>query len=515
VIEALIGELATSLEKSGTPAEAVDEVRDLAERPPSEVGVAVVGPQNVGKTTLITVLTNSERAREDIAPTVATSVATAYKFERQGSEFVLWDTPGLGTEFPEHDAETRDLITKADAVMVTLSPDLVSETDQRQLVDLLQAGRKRGAVLPVVTEADRDPPENRPAITLAVRTIIPVVDRDPIFVAARDVEDARLEGRAEPAEANIRVLEEALINLASGEARNRVRLTAAIRLVDLIDRSTSSLTSAEPEAQRSHAFQRRIARLLVRTERRMEASVDTAGRSARLAGLRATARITTELDQQVGREALEVAEAEAWQDFLSQLEEIESTLTAALADELEKTTRELSRIGQGELAEYLRELSAAPGPGQLEQPDGPDVRDVEAARRVLRFADSATDLLGGATLKRIPLKPVADAAVGIGEVVVDSTERRLVDEAKVQLRADYLERASDASARWEDWFDEVREETTAPARSRCDLLERELFQSLSALREDLERLSDGRRRLDAYISEAMRAGYEPDHQAKS
>ena len=90
------------LEKAGTSPADLDEIVALAERPPELTSIAVVGPQNAGKSTLIAVLTGSEAALADVAPTIATTTSHRYRYSRHQTSFELWDTPGLGTEFDEH-----------------------------------------------------------------------------------------------------------------------------------------------------------------------------------------------------------------------------------------------------------------------------------------------------------------------------------------------------------------------------------------------------------------------------
>src|SRR5688500_7591031 len=114
------------LEAHGATHEEFTVLQELALRDPEEVSIAVVGPQNAGKTTLIAALTGDTRALDDIGAVPTTSRSTRYEM-RRGSEVVeVWDTPGLGSEFANHDSDARDRAIRADAVVVTLS-ELISD----------------------------------------------------------------------------------------------------------------------------------------------------------------------------------------------------------------------------------------------------------------------------------------------------------------------------------------------------------------------------------------------------
>lgn len=54
------------IERAGVPSADLDDVVALAERPPEQTSVAVVGPQNAGKSTLIAVLTGSDTLVDEL-----------------------------------------------------------------------------------------------------------------------------------------------------------------------------------------------------------------------------------------------------------------------------------------------------------------------------------------------------------------------------------------------------------------------------------------------------------------
>lgn len=511
MIHELVTTLRPMLERAGIPPADLDDMVALAERPPERTSIAVVGPQNAGKSTLIAVLTGSEEALAEVAPTIGTQTSHGYRYVRESTSFELWDTPGLGTEFGEHDVEARDRITKADAVLVAMSSDLVSDEGRAQLTELLQIGRKRGAVLPVVTKADREQAANRPGIVMAVNATLPEVGHQPLFVAAREVLDARKEREPPPASAGMEELQRDLEALAVGEARRRLGLTAAVRLVEIIDRAESKVASDEPEAQRAHLFQRRIGRVLLRVQRRMQAVVEASERRTRLAALRATSEIGAALDERGSSEQLDLVAEEAWQRFTADLEQIETTLVDGVGEEVETAADEMRRLDQGDLAEHLREVAAgmeAEGPAR---PEGFSARDGATAQRVLEFAGRAASVLRNIPHKRIgPAGAVADVALEIGQILLEAKVEQEFEAAKVAIRREYLRRSEERAERFREWFEEAKAETTQEALSRCAAVEDDLFASLTNLREGLERLAGARRSVDDHISAELRAGYDAD-----
>ena len=227
--------------------------------------------------------------------------------------------------------------------------------------------------------------DNRRGIALAVAAILPELGREPLFVAAREVVDARADGDEPPAAAGIEVLQRELEALAVGEARRRLGLTAAVGLVELIERAEAEVARDEPGAQGAHLFQRRVGRVLLRAQRRMQAVVEASERRSRLAALRATSEIGAALDERTSREALEVVAEESRQRFTEELERVESALADGIGEELQAAGQELQRLDQGELAEHLRDVAQgldSAGPGR---PTDINPGDAATAQRVLRL----------------------------------------------------------------------------------------------------------------------------------
>jgi hypothetical protein len=186
-------------------------------------------------------------------------------------------------------------------------------------------------------------------------------------------------------------------------------------------------------------------------------------------------------------------------------------MAQGLTEELDAAAQELRRLDQGELAEHLRDVAAEIDLGGPERPDDVSGRDAATARRVLDFAGRAAGLLKKMPARRAGLAGVAiDIAVSVGEIALDVAIDQQVEQAKLAIRGEYLERAESRAELLRGWFEEAQAETTQQALTRCAAIEDELFASLSGLREGLEHLAGTRRALDDHISAELRAGYETD-----
>lgn len=489
----------------------LDEVQHLVTRAPDDVSVAVVGRQNAGKTTLIAVLTRNPKAREDISSDIQTQTSVPYGYSEDGVTFTVWDTPGLGSERMDHDTEARDRITKADAVVIAVSTDLVSDVGREQLIELLKVGRKRGAVLPVVTKADREPKENRPGIQETLVNALPELGGDLRFVAAGEVLDAWEDGEEVPSGTGVPELKEALESLALGEARRRKEATAAIRLLALIDQVEEHLSGEEPEREVALRFQRRLRKLLTRTDRRLGDSLDAAERKQRLAAFRATATIGQALDKGAVREQLDVATAKAWDEFVADSAKRVAELSGSVSQLLADASAELERLQAGPLAETLKDHASNITGDGFDAPSGIDPVGGETAEKLLDAAQRAAKLLKGVKPmvkgKTVPLAPIATALLEGADWELERRRANAVVEAKESVREAYSERAEGLIETWEQDLDEIRDETTRSALARADQVEQELFDQLTSVRDQLEQLAESRRTLDAFVTEAVTAGY--------
>ena len=507
----MLEDITSTLTEAGVAADRLDEVRELVRRSPGEVGVAILGPHNAGKTTLIAVITDDPGAKQDIGPVVMTQASVAYRYTSEGTAFLVWDTPGLGSEFLDHDAEARDRLTRADAVVLAMSSDLVSQRGRDQLDELLTVGRKRGAILLAITKADREPVENRPGILEQVRLSFPDLGTEPIFVSAGDALDAREDGEDEPEGSGMPEFVQRLENLALGEARERMKATAAVRLLVLIDDAGETLATEEPEQNAALTVQRRLRRVLKRADRRMTEAGAMAGRKGRLAALQGSATVANALDQRLDAADIEKVAEEAWQTFVAAAARHEEDLAEAMADELRKATAELERLEAGSLAAALRHTAGdldehAYGQGAAGQTD-----DFKFERALLDAVKRAANLMQGAKIalkgKAIP----AGTILGVGAEALDwylaSKEAAAVAEAKRSVREAYLAEADKLSERWDEYVSEIRDDTTRRLLAETEKVEDELFARLVGTQEQQRKLKDARDHLDRLIDDAIATGH--------
>lgn len=513
MVENVLASIANVLEGAAVDRSRISEVQALIDRAPYEVGVAVLGPHNAGKTSLIAALTDSPIAKEDIGPDVRTTVSAPYPYSAHDTTFVLWDTPGLGTEHLDHDANARDRVSQADAVVVALSEDGVSQRGRDQLDELLTVGRKRGAVLLVVTKADREAEENRPAIAAQLTAAFPQATAAPLFIAARDVLEAREDGVPVPEASGFTELSKALEALALGEARTRMRATAAIRLLVLIDEAEGALGSLEPEQEATLVLQRRLQKLLKRTDRRLTEAAQQATRKARMAGLQAAAAIATGLDKKIDASALEVIAEDSWQTFVETTTRLDEDLVATLATELSNADDELTRLDQGALASALRHAIDELDEQSFNSPQSARVGDtkfeaalldaVKRAGKLLKAAKASVKVKG----KKVPAALVADVAAEALGFYVAHKEEAAITEAKESVRAGYSAQVELLRERWEDYVTEIRDETTRRLLVETTRVEDELFSQLTSTQEQQRALRDARTELDREIDAAISSGY--------
>jgi len=182
----MVDRLRSDLRAAGVSPSDADEVADYLVNVPNSVAVAVIGEGSVGKTTLVAALTGDPEARADIGPGISTERSRRYVTTQAGLEIEIWDTPGLGTERWDHDADVRDRITRADAVVVAVTTELLDDVAREQLRHLLVLGRKLGATLFVITKSDREAIDRSEALADLRMALAPVPESaiEPVWTSA-------------------------------------------------------------------------------------------------------------------------------------------------------------------------------------------------------------------------------------------------------------------------------------------------------------------------------------------
>ena len=97
--------------------------------------ITFVGQYNAGKSTIISALTGNDNIKID--SNISTDSMTKYPWH----DVLLVDTPGLGTQHPEHDAITEEAIKQADIVVYCLTSSLF---DNLTLKDFQKLAYERG-----------------------------------------------------------------------------------------------------------------------------------------------------------------------------------------------------------------------------------------------------------------------------------------------------------------------------------------------------------------------------------
>lgn len=294
-------------------------------------------------------------------------------------------------------------------------------------------------------------------------------------------------------------------------ARRRSEATAAIRLLSLCESAEDELMVGEPQQEVALAFQRRLRKLLTRTDRKLLEGLDNSCRKERLAAFRAVALIGQALDDDASAEAVEVAVHEAWDKFVEETKRLEEEFVSALQVRLEEAALELERLESGPLAGALRDVASELDAANLEAPDAPAGAGAGVAKELLDAAQRAAKLLRGLRVavkgKGVNVGVVADVGLEILQWVNDARTAEAIIAATEQVRSAYSTIAGESIERWEDYLDELRDQTTRSALNRTDAAEQELFGELADLRSDLAALVAARKELSSQIDVAIAKGY--------
>ena len=490
----------------------LDKVRELAGRQPSEATIAVIGNHNAGKTSLIAAITDSPQARDDISADVQTQTSEAYNYKSGATSFDVWDTPGLGSEFSQHDREALDRVTLVDAVVLAVSTEVVSEVGRDQIYELLTVGRKKGAVLSVITKADREPEDSQSQIAMTLQDSLPDFASNPMFLQARAWLDALDDGETNPSGTGVPELREALEKLAVGEARKRTAATAAARLLTILEEVETSLASnEEPERQAALRFHQRFRTMLNRTERRLVGTLDSSSRKEKLAAQRAWLSVVDTLDARESGERIQLAMDEAWHGFVEESEAEARLLGENIESILSEAKDELDRLDAGPLSTALDGFVAGAVAEGIESIESEiSLETIESIRRLLNTARKVGSAITAAERLfnlEVPVGDILGVVTDIGEQVTDEIAEAKVKAAKESLRADFLSRAANVIDAWHEEVDRARNETVVVALSRQEETEKKLLGQFEDVRERIETVAAARRQLDTLLTEATRAGY--------
>jgi hypothetical protein len=203
--------------------------------------------------------------------------------------------------------------------------------------------------------------------------------------------------------------------------------------------------------------------------------------------------------------------AEAWDGFVEDSVKRVEDLSASIGQLLEEASAELQRLQAGPLAETLKDYAANITGAGFDAPGGIDPVAGETAEKLLEAAQRAAKLLRGVKPlvkgKAVPLAPIVTVLLEGADWELERRRSNAAAEARETVRAAYSERAEEAIDNWEQDLDETRDETTRSALTRADQVEQDLFEQLTSVREQMEQLARSRRALDAFVTEAIAAGY--------
>ncbi len=212
--------------------------------------IAVVGPYNAGKSTILRVLTG----RDDIVidSDVSTDKVTAYDW----NGVRLLDTPGVHAGHPDHDEKTDAAIDRADLILFVVTNELFDDTIGRHFRELAFNRQNARRMLLVVNKMDQDPgsPETKRPDIEKVTAPLTIADLRGVFIEARswlEAQSADEEDRADLLEiANIGALAEAL-NEFIAERGLAGRLSAPLFTMRGTAEQASALLSTDSPQERA------------------------------------------------------------------------------------------------------------------------------------------------------------------------------------------------------------------------------------------------------------------------
>ncbi|WP_028057918.1 Rab family GTPase [Candidatus Solirubrobacter pratensis] len=521
----MVDRLHADLRAAGVSASDVDEVARYLLNVPDSVAVAVIGEHNVGKTTLIAALTGDPDAHADIAPVIKTDRSRRYITIRSGLEIEIWDTPGLGTERWEHDADVRDRITRADAVVVAVTTELLDDLAREQLRHLVVVGRKLGVTLFVMTKSDREAVDRDEALEELRQALAPVPPSaiEPVWTSAKQVVGGG--ASAETARgAGIEMLDSRIVQLATGSAQERMRIRGAIRALDLIDRALPALVDErQPELRLAIELQQRLHRLLVEADKKVGRIADRYRNELRMRGADVSAQFGYDLAELIGastvslNDEIEVAWRGRWQEFNDAISALSDEFATDIATVVADAATECDHLNQSLLAQELR--SRLPVLVEEEGQDhGSSPGHIDQRWRRPGYADTLKSVIDGIGKTadvfldveglESPFASVADLGQSLVDLVFSLKEEQDVtqrlaqaDELKRESRSRLNERADRVISGWNQALARYRAESVSANAARASETEASLHRALGTEVALAERLRAARAELEAAIPE--------------
>ena len=113
------------------------------------VTIAFVGEYNAGKTSIINLLTNNDYL-------VSSNVGTQKATKTQWNDYILIDTPGMGSGKPEHDEETKKWLAEADLLIYILTTDLLTNFSGERFSNIIKNFNRNQELMLVMNMIDQE-----------------------------------------------------------------------------------------------------------------------------------------------------------------------------------------------------------------------------------------------------------------------------------------------------------------------------------------------------------------------
>jgi ethanolamine utilization protein EutP (predicted NTPase) len=113
------------------------------------VTLAFVGEYNAGKTSIINLLTNNDYL-------VSSNVGTLTATKTQWNDYIIIDTPGMGSGRPEHDEETKKWLAEADLLIYILTTDLLTNFSGERFSKIIKNFNRNQELMLVTNMIDQE-----------------------------------------------------------------------------------------------------------------------------------------------------------------------------------------------------------------------------------------------------------------------------------------------------------------------------------------------------------------------
>lgn len=512
--------------------------------PTSQLTIALVGPYNAGKSTIVAALTGFDGIPIGAKPTTKTAASYPWR-----ADITLVDTPGVGTGRPDgaaHDDATERAVIAADQVVFVISDEGFDDVSAEYFKHLLPVRRVTGSLLLVVNKIGRTSatPEELRFDVERVLDPLTLDDQPSVFIDARSKRQA---ASSEDPTRRAQLLErsrwQTLLDALDDMSR---RSGARAQAVQPLHGALSALEQLIVAASTTDPAEERFAVLLRRRERNLRHCQQQAARET-TASIRAAADRIEEIgdrladriepgskldfeaelkraDRQAEKVFMEImseqlpATIQTWitraEDELDDLSQdpVLTAITASRQSDPEDPYVRRSRIATGRSARSVQDGMSRLGRFFAENSSAGEAghRIVYNVGKALRIkfrpwgAVKATRFIGKIGRVMGPVMLVLSIVLEILDELQAHRARQRAGEARLQVRDAFASLAADAAKEMQDSVDAVLAETFGAALEDTAQMRAEQRESVEVATQLVDAASLLQDRIHTLIGQASR-----------